>query len=97
MIGAETAFAFAAICHRVGKSIFMAGIFQYLAIGQNGGIESFNIVALINHRAPPGLLKVIFQFNTERTEIIDTLHAAVDIGILKYKTSPFAERDKLIH
>lgn len=39
VVGAETAFAFAAVGHGIGKRIFMAGIVKNLLVGEDGGVK----------------------------------------------------------
>ena len=90
MVGAKTSFALATIGHRIGKSVFMPRIVQHLLIGQNSRIKSFDVVTFVNHCFPPGGLKIVFQFNPQRTVIVYPLQTAVNIGVLKNKTAAFA-------
>ena len=62
VVSAETPFAFAAVGHRVRESVFMAGIMQNLAVSQNSGIQSFDIITFIDHCPPPGRFQVVLQF-----------------------------------
>ena len=97
MVGAETAFALAAIDHRVRERVFVSGIVQHLAVGQNRGVQAFNVVTLINHCAPPCGLDVVFELDAERAVIVYALQAAVYVRILKNKTSSFAQGNQLFH
>ena len=97
MIGAKPSLAFLAVGHRVGKSVFMPGIMQNFAVGQNGGVQTLNIVTLIDHGAPPGAFEVVLQLDAQRTVVIHALQTAVNIGVLENKPAAFAQRYKLIH
>ena len=57
MVGAPARLACAAVHERIGESILMAGVVQDVAVCQDGGIQPFDVVALIDHGAPPGGLQ----------------------------------------
>ena len=59
MVGSESALAFAAVCHRVGKCIFMSRIMQYFSISQYGGVQALNIIPLVYHRTPPRRFDIV--------------------------------------
>ena len=89
MIGSPTAFAGPAVDHGVGKRRFMAGMTQRHRVGQDGGIQSFDIVPLVNHGSPPSGFEIVFQFDAQRTVVVDPLQAAVDVAGLKNEASTF--------
>ena len=91
MIGSPTAFAGPAVDHGVGKRRFMAGMTQRHRVGQDGGIQSFDIVPLVNHGSPPSGFEIVFQFDAQRTVVVDPLQAAVDVAGLKMKPRRFAK------
>jgi hypothetical protein len=65
-------------------------------VHQNGGVQPFHIVALIDIGAPPGGDDIVFQLNPQWSPVEDALQSAVDFGAGKHKATSFAKRDQLI-
>ena len=49
-------------------------------VHQNCRIDPKHVIALLNKKTPPGLLKIVTQRNTIRTVVICAREAAVDFG-----------------
>ena len=97
MIGAETGFAFLAVDHRIGEIGDMAGGFPDFGVHEDGGIDAFDIVALLGHGLPPEVFEIAFEFDAVGTVVPATAETAVDFGRLKHKATPFAQGNDLFH
>src|SRR5262249_49074553 len=75
----------------------MSRISKNELVHQDGGIQTFDIVALVHVGAPPDTLHVIFELDTHPPVFQIPLHPAVELAALKEKASPLAERDNLVH
>lgn len=66
-------------------------------MGDNGGIETFHVIALVHHMAPPAGFDVVFEFDPQRTVIVNAFEASVDFGGLEDEPTAFAEGDDVVH
>lgn len=97
VILAEALFAGFAIDERVGEVGDMAAGDPGGGVHEDGGIESFDIVALINHGAPPGFFDIAFEFDPDGSVIPGAAKSAVDLAALENDAAAFAERNDGIH
>jgi hypothetical protein len=84
-----------AIDERIGEGLLMARIAPDIAVHQNGRLDTFHIVALVDIVFPPEPLEVIFQLDTKRAVVEGALHPAVDLAAGEDKAAPLAERHDL--
>src|ERR1019366_1842292 len=63
----------------------------------DGGFEAGDVVALAGHGVPPKLLDVALEFRAERAIIPEAVEAAVNLGRLKHKPAPLAQRHDFFH
>ena len=97
VIGAMSCIAFAAIHQRVAEGVFVTRVAQCQWIGEDGRVESLDIVPLIDHRAPPGGLQIVLQLDAQRAVVVYALQTAVDVARLKYEAAALAQRHQFIH
>src|SRR2546425_10685955 len=62
-----------------------------------GGVQAFDIVALVDVRAPPSPLVVVLQLDAHRAVTPGSLQAAIKLAALKEKSPPLAQGDDLVH
>ena len=91
MISPEATLTFAAVYKPVIKRVFMSAVLPHQAIQNDRRVESFNVVALVDHPAPPSLLDVIAKLDAERTVVPGAAEAAVDFRRGKDKPAPLGE------
>src|SRR5471032_2190820 len=63
----------------------------------DGRFEAGDVVALAGHGVPPEFLDVALEFRAERAVIPKTVDAAVNLGGLKHKPAPLAQRHDFFH
>ncbi len=97
MIGAKALLAFAAIDKRIGERCFVAGITQDDFVHENGRIQAFHVVALVDVGAPPGALDVVLELDAHRAVVPRALQASVKLAALKKEPAPLAEPHDLVH
>src|SRR4029434_1391434 len=65
--------------------------------GRDRAIHSDDVVPLAHHHAPPVILEVALQLDTERAVIPNAVKATVDFTRLEDKTAPLAEASDFLH
>src|SRR5262249_60128581 len=95
IVGAEAILALLAIHERIGEAGDVTGRLPDLGMHQDGGVEAFDVVTLVDHRTPPALLDVFLQLDAERPVVPDGAEAAVDLGGLKHEAAPLGRRHEL--
>src|SRR5277367_4336007 len=75
----------------------MAAGFPDLRRHDDGRFEAGDVVALAGHGVPPEFLDVALEFRAERAVIPKTVDAAVNLGGLKHKAAPLAQRHDFFH
>src|SRR5688572_28390984 len=63
---------------RIAERIFVSGILPGQPIQDDRRIEAFDVVALVNHPAPPSLAHIVGEFDTQRPVVPRAAKAAVD-------------------
>jgi len=56
----------------------------------NAGIDTQDIISLLNDRSPPGILNIPFKFHPKRSVIPAASQSTIDLTAGKYKAPPFA-------
>ena len=97
VVGAEALMALLALDQRVGEVLHVAGGDPGLWIHDDGGVDADDIVAQLDHAAPPGAFDVVAQRDPQRAKVVHALDAAVDLARLIEKAPPLRERDELLH
>src|ERR1700722_16416006 len=75
----------------------MAAGFPDLRRHDDGRFEAGDVVALAGHGMPPEFLDVALEFRAERAVIPKAVDAAVNLGGLKHKPAPLAQRHDFFH
>ena len=63
-----------------------------LRVHEDPGIEADDVVALLDHRPPPGPLDVVLELDAERPVVPHGVDAAVDLGRREDEAAPLAQR-----
>ena len=82
-----------ALDQRVAEAPDVAGRDPDLGVHQDPGVEADDVVALLDHRPPPGALDVVLELDAERPVVPDGVDAAVDLGRREDEAAPLRERD----
>ena len=96
MVGTEPALAGEAVDQRVGEVRDVAAGDPDFRVRHQGGIEPDHVVALLDHRLPPGVADIPLQFHTERAVVVRIGEAAVHLGSGKDKPPPLGKGDDRI-
>ena len=78
---------------RIAERSDMAGRDPDLRAHEDPGVEPDDVVALLDHRPPPGALDVVLQLDAERPVVPDRVDAAVDLGRREDEAASLRERD----
>ena len=97
LVRSKALFTLAAVDQRVGKSRLMTGISQNESVHEDGSVQPFHIVALVNVCPPPRALDIVFELDAHWAVIPGALEAAVKLASLKQKAPPLAQRYDLVH
>jgi len=71
--------ALSALNERVGEGAHVARGDPDLGVHEDAGIEADDVVTLLDHGTPPGLLDVVLELDAERPVVPDGVDAAVDL------------------
>jgi len=82
--------------HGIVEALHMAGGLPYLGVHEDRRIDALHVFP-VRHRAPPGLLDVAQQFDTQRTIVPAAIEATVDLGTLEDESLAFAQGDEFLH
>ena len=80
LVEAEAAVVGLALDQRVAERADVAGRDPDLRVHEDAGVEADDVVALLDHRPPPGALDVVLQLDAERPVVPDGVDAAVDLA-----------------
>ncbi len=86
-----------AVNHRIAKRLLVPARFPYRPVHQNRAIHSDDVVALVDHDAPPVILDIALQLDPERPVIPQPIETAVDFARLKNEAAPFAQANDFFH
>jgi hypothetical protein len=74
----------------------VSGISEHVAVGEEAGFNTFNVISLVNIVTPPSTLEVVFELYAQRTIIVCSLKSAVDFSAGEDEPATLAEGDDLI-
>jgi hypothetical protein len=77
VIGAWPRLAVAAVGHRIRERRLVARVLPDQAVHQDGRVQPFHVVAVVNDRPPPGALDVVLQLDAQRPVVPGATEAAV--------------------
>src|ERR1051326_792929 len=97
LVGSKALFTFTTVDEWIRKGRFVARIAENQFIHEDGSIQAFDVVTLVNVCAPPGTLHIVLEFDAHTAVVPGTLQAAVKLAALKQEASPFTQRDDLVH
>src|SRR4051812_17240037 len=98
MVLAEALLALAeALDERVAEALEVAGCLPRLRVEDDRAVEGHDVVALLDHRAPPLVLDVRLEQHAVVPVVVRGAEPAVDLGRLEQEAAPLAERDDLVH
>ena len=93
VVGAVALAAGRALGERVREVVGVPAGDPHLRVLDDGAVEADDVVALVDHRAPPGLLDVALEFDAERAVVPTGADAAVDFAGGEDEASPLGEGD----
>ena len=97
LVGAIPHLRHLAVDERVGEAGDVAGGFPDLGVHDDGRFDADDVVATVNHVAPPALADVALKFHAQRAIVEETVQAAVDFGGRVDKAPALCERDEGLH
>ena len=97
LVGPEARLAGPAVHQGIGEAGDVAGGLPDLGVHQDGGVEAFDVVAGLDHRAPPAVLDVALELDAERAVVPDRAEPAIDLGGLEDEAAPLGEGNQLVH
>src|SRR5262245_10506322 len=91
MVGAMARLALATINEPVGERGLMARITPDQTVHQNGRVQTFHVVALVNHRMPPRARHVVLQFDTQWAVVPGRSDAPINFRIGEDEAASFTQ------
>ena len=82
-----------ALDQRVAERADVPGRHPHLRVHEDPGIEPDDVVALLDHRPPPGALDVVLELDAEGAVVPDRVDAAVDLRGREDEAAALGERD----
>ena len=86
------AMAGGAFDQRIGERADVARRDPDLGMHQDAGVQADDVVALLDHRPPPGPLDVVLELDAERAVVPHGVDAAVDLRAREDEAAPLRER-----
>src|SRR5688500_16256975 len=77
LVSSQARLAFATVDQRITKSVFVSRVFPYQPVKNDRRIEALDVVALVDHPAPPGLLDVVAKLDAERAIVPGAAKATI--------------------
>ena len=97
VVGAVAFAGGAALDEHVVEGGGVAGGVPHSGVLDDGRIHTYHVVAHVDYSAPPFVLDVFLQLDSERAVVIGGADAAVDLGGLVDESPALAKRDDLVH
>src|SRR5215213_390681 len=97
VIGAEALLAGAAVDERIGEAGEVAGGLPHPRVLDDRAVERDDVVAVLQHRAPPLALDVRLEQDAVMAVVIGRSDPTVDLGGGEDEAAPLAQRDDLLH
>ncbi len=83
----------AALHEGVAERADVAGGDPDLGVHEDARVEADDVVALLDHRPPPGALDVVLELDAQRPVVPDGVDATVDLGRGEDEAAALGERD----
>ena len=97
VIGAKAQPACLAVDKRVGEAREVTGRLPGTRVLDDRRVEGDDVVALLDHRLPPGIHHVVLQEHAVVPVVVGVGDAPVDLGGGKDEPAALAKRDDLVH
>ncbi len=97
LILSKSEFAGLALDEGIGEALDVTGSLPDSRVHQDRGIDTFHVLALVNHPAPPALLHISFELDSQRSVVPDGPGPSIDLGGLEDEAAPLAQRHELVH
>ena len=97
LVGAEALVTFPALQQWVGEVLDVTGRHPDLGVHENAGVDAHDVVAQLDHAAPPGAFDVVAQRHSQGAEVVHALDATVDLARLIKEAAALREGDELLH
>ncbi len=97
IVFAESLLAVAAVDQGIGEGGEMTTGLPYPRCHQDRGIDADHVVAQLHHGAPPRVLDVALQQDTERPVVPRATEAPVDLAGREDEPAPLGEVDDTVH
>ena len=97
LVDAVAAFAVHAVRHEIGELVEMAGGFPDHWMADDGGVQSDDVVTLLDHVFPPELFDGAAEGGAVGAVVPEAVDAAVYFGALEDDAAPFAQGDDFVH
>ena len=97
VVGAEALLAGAAVDERIGEVREVTRGLPGARVLQDRRVQRDDVVALLEHRAPPFALHVGLQQDAVMPVVVRRADAAVDLRAREDEAAPLAQRDDLLH
>src|SRR5215211_1061769 len=86
-----------ALDEHVVEACDVPGGLPNFGVHDDGGVYPHDVVAHVDHAAPPLLFYVPLHLDAQRPVVVGGADAAVDLGALVHEAPALAERDYLLH
>ena len=86
-----------ALDERVGEALEVAGGLPRLRVEQDRRVQGDDVVAQLEHRAPPLVLDVVLQEDAVVPVVVGVRETAVDLGRREDEPAPLAQGDDRVH
>src|SRR5262249_53349441 len=96
LVGAEALLAVAAVDERIGERADVAARLPHLGRHEDGGVEADDVVAILHHRAPPGVLHVALQEDAERPVVPGRAESSGDLRRWEHQAAPLGQVDHAV-
>ncbi len=96
VVGAESAFAAFTVHEGVGEVLDVSGCFPDFGVHDDGGFDTFDVVARFDHRLPPSVGYVAFECDSEGAVVVGRGKSSVYFGVLEYESASFAQADNVV-
>ena len=93
LVEAEAQLVSRALHQRVAERLDVARRDPHLGMHQDARVETDDVVAQLDHLAPPGTLDIVLELDAERAIVPNSVYPAIDLGAGEDKTAPLGERD----
>jgi hypothetical protein len=97
LIGPEPLLAVAAVDERVGEGGDVTRCFPHLRRHQDGGVETDDVVAALDHGPPPRLFDVALEEDAEGPVVPGGPEAPVDLARREHETPALGQVDDGVH